>query len=123
MNVSRAHACAVTYQKNLYIFGGYNGENVLNSVEVYNIKTNRWQLLSSGMAVARMKFALSLCGDEAFVIGGMTGSRGPMTADVEKYSFLNSAWTSVSAMDENKMELSCAKFSLPSGNIASLVTN
>lgn len=96
---------------------------MLNSVEVYNIKTDSWHLLPSCMAVARMKFALSLRGDEAFVIGGMTGSRGPMTAEVEKYSFVNATWASVSAMDEKKMELSCAKFSLPSRNIASLVTN
>ena len=123
MNISRAHACAVTYRRNLYVFGGYDGVDVLNSVEVYNLESKRWQLLPSGMAVARMKFALSLCGDEAFVIGGMTGSRGPMTADVEKYSFVTSAWTCVSAMDEKKMELNCAEFSLPCRNMACFVAS
>ena len=96
MNSSRAHACAVWYKNSLYVFGGYDGENVLNSVEVYDPCTNQWQLLPESMTTARMKFAVSLCDDEAFVIGGMTGSRGPMTCEVEKYNLLTSTWSSVS---------------------------
>jgi hypothetical protein len=121
LNNSRTHACAVWYNNNLYLFGGYDGENVLNSVEVYDPNTDRWQLLPSSMTTARMKFTISLCGDEAFVIGGMTGSRGPMTCEIEKYNLLNSTWSNVSSMDEKKMELNCAKLSLPNNIIASFV--
>ena len=121
LNNSRTHACAVWYKNNLYVFGGYDGENVLNSVEMYDPNTDRWQLLPSCMTTARMKFTVSLCGDEAFVIGGMTGSRGPMTCEVEKFNLLNSTWSNVSSMDEKKMELNCAKLSLPNNIIASFV--
>jgi hypothetical protein len=55
------------------------------------------------------------------VIGGMTGSRGPMTCEIEKYNLLNSTWSNVSSMDEKKMELNCAKLSLPNNIIASFV--
>ena len=113
MNSNRAHACAVWHEKNLYIFGGYDGENVVKSVEVYDPDTDQWQLLSEGMTTARMKFALSLCGDEAFVIGGMTGPRGPMTRDVEKFNFVASSWSSVCSMNEKKMEMNSVPFSLP----------
>ena len=121
MNNNRAHACAVWYKKNLYLFGGYDGENVLNSAEVYDPNTNQWQMLSEGMATPRMKFAVNLCGDEAFVIGGMIGPRGPMTCEVEKYNLVTSTWSNVSSMNEKKMELNSANLSLCNNVIASFM--
>ena len=113
MNIARCHACAVWHNNKLYIIGGYDGENVLNSAEMYDPRVDRWQLLPAGMATPRMRFAVSVCGNHAYVIGGMTGSRGPMTCDVEKYSFLDCTWTSASSMAESKMEMNCATVSVP----------
>ncbi|XP_028407730.1 kelch-like protein 20 [Dendronephthya gigantea] len=121
MNNNRAHFCAIWHKNNIYAFGGHDGENVLNSVEVYNPNSNQWQLLPEGMSTPRMKFALSLCGDEAFVIGGMVGSRGPMTSDVEKYSFVKSTWSSVRSMDKKRMEFSCATLSLCNNALHSFI--
>lgn len=111
MNNSRAHACALWYKSSIYVFGGFDGDNVLNSVEVYNPNTKSWRLLPVGMSTPRMKFALSLCCDDAFVIGGMTGSRGPMTCEIERYNLLTST-SHITSMSEKKMEMSCAKLSL-----------
>ena len=107
MNNRRAHACAVWYKNNFYVFGGYDGENALSSVEFYNPNIDRWCLLPDQMTTKRMKFSVSLYGDDVYVIGGMIGSRGPMTDDVEKYSFVNSKWTNVRSLAEKKMEMNC----------------
>lgn len=120
MTENRAHFCAIWHKNNLYVFGGHDGQNVLNSVEVYDPDTNQWLPLPEGMATPRMKFAVSLCGDEAFVMGGMVGSRGPMTSDVEKYSFVKSTWSSVRSMDKKRMEFNCATLSLHHNALSSL---
>ena len=113
MDTRRHHACAVWFDDKLYVFGGYDGTSVLTSVEVYDPEIDRWQPLPN-MLTSRMKFGASVFGEHAYVIGGMKGSRGPMVCDVEKLSFRDSTWSSVSCpMQNGRMELNCATISVP----------
>lgn len=54
----------------IYIFGGYDGKERLNSIEVYNPELNKWTLLS-----ATLKFPLSNAaavseGKYIYILGG-----------------------------------------------------
>ena len=70
MGTARAACAGVLLGAYLYIFGGYNGDGALVSVERYSIVGNTWEDLPD-MAAARCGHcAVSALGDVIYILGG-----------------------------------------------------
>lgn len=48
MVCERYHHAAVTHNEKIYIFGGYCDKRYLKSYEIYDPKTNEWELVPTG---------------------------------------------------------------------------
>ena len=68
----RAGHTATLVGKKIYVFGGRNGNVFHNDVWVFNMETERWQLLQMHAAVSpRAYHTATLVGDEElWIIGG-----------------------------------------------------
>lgn len=47
MNKSRSGFGITIVEKEIYLIGGNDGENILNTVETFNIKTKEWRKIQS----------------------------------------------------------------------------
>ena len=83
------------FQDMIYICGGFNGHDCLNTAEYYNPNTNQWTLLTqmrqrrSGVGVV----AFNKC---VYAIGGFDGITRMMTG--EKYNPKTQQWTTINSM-------------------------
>jgi len=62
----------VSYEGYLYLFGGWDGQQVINSVYQYSPELNRWQALTP-MPTARSFSGASVMEGKIFVLGGYDG--------------------------------------------------
>jgi len=107
MNEGRQFAAAVSFNEDIFIFGGCDGHNALRSCEVYHTKLNRWQHISP-MHCSRMKHSAVLHAGKVFVIGGLTGNRaGPVLKSVECYIPEENRWTEVPDMQSGRFDHQC----------------
>lgn len=103
----RQFAAAVTLNDEIFIFGGYDGQNVLNSCEVYNVKLNRWQHIAP-MRKSRMKHSAVAHGDKIYVIGGVSDIRGgSVFSSVECYVPEKNLWMSAPDMPVGRFDHQC----------------
>lgn len=79
----------------IYVVGGFNGNEVLNSCEMYNPTTNSWTLISL-MLSPRSGVGLVACNDALYAIGGFSGHH--RLRSVEKYSLKDPTWNFVADM-------------------------
>ena len=85
----------------LFICGGYDGNNVLNTCEYFDIVNKKWIALSP-MNVKRMNFAYVNTPDNClYVIGGEDES-GNVVPYVEKYDVIKQTWSSVSNLNHKR---------------------
>ena len=75
-----AHAAAATGGK-IYVTGGCNEGDSVNSVFVYDPQADAWTQLAS-MGVARHGHASAAVGGKLYVFGGRYGGRGLSTVEV-----------------------------------------
>ena len=68
-------------QDALYIFGGYDGSNVLSSCEVYDPASDRWRAIAP-MGSKRSALAAAVVGGLLYVIGGKDGSNHLSSCEV-----------------------------------------
>ena len=98
MNERRSGFGAAAYSDKIYVAGGYDGQKNLSSVEVYHIKYNQWQILTS-MKVPRHFCRMAVVGEKLIVIGGRSErwSFSKETADTpsttEWYHIESNTWT------------------------------
>jgi DNA-binding CsgD family transcriptional regulator/N-acetylneuraminic acid mutarotase len=67
----------VAFEGSLYLFGGLDGSNYLNTVYKYtpNEAGGEWQLMKSKMPTARAYAGAAIAGGRIYVIGGYDGQR------------------------------------------------
>ena len=53
----------------LYVVGGYNGSDRVNTVEMYDPATNRWRMLN-GMHMARWSLGVGAINGKLYAAGG-----------------------------------------------------
>ena len=98
MNVRRYGFGAAAHSHKIYVAGGNEGVKNLSSVEVYHIKYDQWQILTS-MKVPRNFCRMAVVGEKLIVIGGRSGrwSFRSKTADTpsttEWYHIESNTWT------------------------------
>ena len=62
----------ISFNKQIFVCGGWNGSESLNSVEKYSIETDTWQFVSP-MNNSRGCFAIVTLGKHLYAIGGDGG--------------------------------------------------
>ena len=123
MNVGRQFAAAVSFNDNIFIFGGCDGHNALSSCEVYNTKLDRWQHISP-MHCSRMKHSAVVHAGKVYVIGGVTGNRaGPVLKSVECYIPEENRWTDVPDMQSARFDHQCCVANVSYNLAASVLQN
>ncbi|KAI3875061.1 hypothetical protein MKW98_019634 [Papaver atlanticum] len=83
MNIRRGFHSLIVMNEKLYAVGGYNGENMVSSVEVFDPRKNSW-ILSDEMKEARGYATAAVIGESIFVISGLKDGK-LLTDTVECY--------------------------------------
>lgn len=86
---------------NIYVIGGFDGSQTLNSVECYNPTTNRWKFVAPMITHRRCTCAVS-SGNFIFVVGGHDGAQ--ILNTVETYDVERDTWstTDVAPMSDRR---------------------
>jgi DNA-binding CsgD family transcriptional regulator/N-acetylneuraminic acid mutarotase len=71
----------VSYEGHLYVFGGWDGNQVVNSVYKYDPDSDRWQVLTP-MPTARAYHGASVIDEKIYVVGGFDGENALGTIEV-----------------------------------------
>ena len=73
MSVPRSNAAAIGAYGSLYIFGGTDGKQVLNSVDILEPETATWGS-APPMPTPRSDHCVARHRDEVYVVGGTMGT-------------------------------------------------
>jgi N-acetylneuraminic acid mutarotase len=71
----------VPFEGYLYVFGGWDGNQVVDSVYQYDPESDHWQELTP-MPTARSDLGVSVVEDKIFAIGGFDGEKPLATTEV-----------------------------------------
>ena len=81
MNIPRKLHTSIYLNGYVYVFGGFSGDNIFNSVERYDVQNDSWNVIGN-MNVNRAYTSLLRYGnDYIFIIGGAQG----LSDEVNKY--------------------------------------
>ena len=86
----------------LYIAGGYNGTEHLNTVERYDLELETW-ITCAPMNKARSAFGLVAYNDCLYACGGFNQS---FLSSVEKYTVNDDTWQPVASMINERVHYS-----------------
>ncbi len=84
---ARYNATAFSIDGAVYVFGGTDGNSVLNDLWRYDTLTNHWTAMAPMPATGREYSISFVINNEAYIIGGSTSS-----SEVWKYSPSNNSW-------------------------------
>ncbi|XP_077294961.1 uncharacterized protein LOC143917355 [Arctopsyche grandis] len=88
----------------IFIIGGTNEENqVLDTIEQWDIKTNTSKILNKKMNLKRHSHAAVVKDGDIYVIGGHDGKN--VIQEVEFYSTTTNKWNGANSMNWNRMKL------------------
>lgn len=94
---ARADHTAVLWRDAMYVFGGFDGTHCNNELWKYDIKSERWTLLTTrGIApLPRCYQSAVLYNDQMIIFGGECGYTNIDFNDCYKYDFLLDQWQEV----------------------------
>ncbi|XP_014189885.2 kelch-like protein 10 [Haplochromis burtoni] len=95
MHEQRSDASCTTLHSRIYICGGFNGNECLQTAECYNPETDQWTMISP-MNSRRRGIGVIAYADHVFAVGGFDGNRRLRTA--EAYNPQTNTWNLVSSM-------------------------
>jgi N-acetylneuraminic acid mutarotase len=95
MPTARNGAAAVVEKNIIYVVGGYNGTDFLDTVESYNPATNTWTEEAPMLGTKGIP-AAGLIGSTIVVADG-TNAPNSVTGDTEDYNATTNKWTSLTA--------------------------
>eukprot|EP00656_Telonema_subtile_P052531 TRINITY_DN7354_c0_g1_i3.p1 TRINITY_DN7354_c0_g1~~TRINITY_DN7354_c0_g1_i3.p1 ORF type:complete len:374 (+),score=58.25 TRINITY_DN7354_c0_g1_i3:136-1257(+) len=107
MGSKRSAGVAVVYNNDLYVFGGYNGSNCLQTAEVFEHRSQQWRALPS-MSGGRCASGAALQG-KLYVVGGYSVPY-PMVCEstLECYEPGTQTWTVLPAMSCKRSRVAAA---------------
>ena len=88
MNQKRAYHAATVFNECLLVAGGFIRWKTLDSVELYEVKPNKWRMLSP-MKQCRSEFALVACNGSVYALGGAAEENG---SSMERLKELSGEW-------------------------------
>ncbi|XP_016655849.1 kelch-like protein 2 [Acyrthosiphon pisum] len=95
MLVSRKRLGVGVLGDSIYAVGGHDGNNALNSVEVFDVSTQKWRMVSS-MTIVRRDFGVGVLNNLLYAVGGSDGKW--CLKSVECYDPTLDTWTPVAEM-------------------------
>lgn len=100
-------------QDSIYICGGNDGNNILNSFEAYNIQKEKWQTLES-LNWKRDELAIAMGPDyKIYAIGGFGGPKNSCLQAAERYDIATNKWEQIADLNIPRRALSAV--ALPDG--------
>ncbi len=98
LNTARAGATALSWNEKIYVFGGKSFNNkILNSVEVYDPKSDSWDSTSvEPFVTARYNATVIEYEDKFYLIGGRTND--DILDNVEVYDPVQNEWTEAQSL-------------------------
>jgi N-acetylneuraminic acid mutarotase len=107
MTTARSSASAVAHDGKIFVLGGSSGQR-LNTVEVLDLKMNKWVSFKCPMAEARSAGAAAVVLNRLYAIGGTDNSQA-IHASVEMLVGEEGAWSFRTNFQNARMDLSaCA---------------
>lgn len=100
-------AHCVVKERFIYVFGGFN-ETHLDTIEKYDIQTNKWRLLSVKMKKCLQNASAVTINDEQIAIIG--GYNGTMHKSIDILNLITFTWTSVEKMKVPRRRSHCYKY-------------
>ncbi|CAD8053578.1 unnamed protein product [Paramecium primaurelia] len=82
-------------QKKLYLFGGYDGQECFNEIEIYDIQENRWiqPIVSGTIPTARNAHTMTRYKENLYLFGGHSGAQH--LQDLHVFNTYKLEWTQV----------------------------
>jgi len=96
----------VAVNNKIYVIGGSNGSNALNSVYEYNTATNAW-VSKNSMPTARANAAAAVVNGKIYVVGGTTNGSTSLNIN-EVYDPATNTWATKATMPNARMYLAAA---------------
>ena len=83
----------IVYNNKLFVFGGFDGSEILNTVEMYEPGMSKF-IMMAPMKTARKKFACCRVGNLVYIVGGVVGGsiNYVFTRSVEIYDLDKNYW-------------------------------
>lgn len=94
----REHAVAVHLEGKVFLIGGRSQNEILATLDAFDVATNEWQERSP-MNNPRMMPECVVLGDAVYVFGGFAGLNNRLfVPTIEKYDTRTNQWTEVSVL-------------------------
>jgi kelch-like protein 10 len=90
---------------NIYVIGGYNGQDYLKSCRCFNAVEKTWREVSP-MNIPRCYVSVSLLEDVVYAMGGYDGHHRQRTA--ERYDYQRNQWSLIAPMSVQRSDASAA---------------
>ena len=103
-------ASTVISNQYIYLFGGFQGFDILNTIEKYDCMSDHWLTLHLKLPAASAKLgAVAINNDEILILGGLNLSLKKRQKIVLKLSLSGKKWTSMNDMKIGKT-FNCSAF-------------
>lgn len=86
MSKHRSAAGVVAFEGHIYALGGHDGLSIFDSVERYNVETNRWSIMTP-MQTKRCRLGVATLNGKIYVCGGYALKYGKR--DVSSFNDFN----------------------------------
>ncbi|XP_064454947.1 kelch-like protein 10 [Ornithodoros turicata] len=100
----RAYHKCVAINTDIYVIGGFNGEDYFSSVRCFNAATKQWRSVTP-MHVKRCYVSVAMLNDVIYAMGGYDGRHRLNTA--EKFDYRTNQWTMIAPMNMQRSD-ACA---------------
>ncbi|XP_077553528.1 kelch-like protein 10 [Haemaphysalis longicornis] len=97
------HKCAVI-GSDIYIIGGFDGEDYFSSVRCFNAETKQWRSVTP-MHIKRCYVSVAVLDDIIYAMGGYDGRHRQNTA--ERFDYRENQWTLIAPMNTQRSD-ACA---------------
>ncbi len=110
LNIPRGGAAAISFQNNIYVFGGMSlNNNVLNTVEVFIPESGTWDTtMVPAFSMPRYNASAVLFENRIYLIGGRDDER--VFNEVEVYDPVQNSWSLVQKLRNDRESLAAAVF-------------
>ncbi|KXJ24275.1 Kelch-like protein 17 [Exaiptasia diaphana] len=112
MRDRRSFPCAVVCDDSMYVMGGYDGNDTLRSVEMYNFLTNQWTAMPS-MFVPRSNAGAAVFNKKIYLVAGWDGIS---LNSVECFDISTSEWQRLPSVPRPTTGVRCCFLSFQSSN-------
>ena len=107
MREKRARHCAVTFEDQIFVFGGFDGQKAMSTCETYIPVKNKWYDIPN-MLGPRFNAAAAVANSKIFIAGGNDGKH--RLASVNVFDPLAGIWVNVTKMNSIRDGLGLATF-------------